>query len=352
MLIFESLGAGLKKVNLIKEDAMIRRIIFLTALYALVSAFLIPPAMGARLVSLQTCRQVAGQNNIPKGVTDRFTADVQAIHAVAMFDKFRSGTLVKGTWISVDAVDSPNYTIDSFKKRVKKKGEVNIHFSLSKPTKGWPTGKYRFELYMGKTLISTADFTITAASQKRAVKKRSAGRKRPKVDKTTGVQKQAPNNLQEGQGRSKALIGCWQCQKDNALVALIFHTPDILSQDGEQFQYTLIPGTIRVSNGYQYADYRYQTDGQQLAAVYPDGSQIYCVRAGCATLVSTGSQSNGRSSGGQASGEQGNEMYAPDYGGSGSWETEGDRQYYDDSAGYGGGAYENPDSGYYDYNNE
>ncbi len=33
-------------------------------------------------------------------------------------------------------------------------------FSLSKPTKGWPVGKYRLEIYVGADLTTTAKFTI------------------------------------------------------------------------------------------------------------------------------------------------------------------------------------------------
>ena len=80
------------------------------------------------------------------------------------------------------------------------------------------------------------------------------------------------------QNQAAALLGCWQCQRAGALAALIFHSPNHLSQDGVHYRYMLIPGAIRVSDGYEFADYYYQTDGRHLAAVYPDGSQIYCVR--------------------------------------------------------------------------
>lgn len=134
------------------------------------------------------------------------------------------------------------------------------------------------------------------------------------------------------------------------VAALIFHSPNHLSPDGVHYQDMLIPGTIRVSDGYGFVDYYYQTDGRQLVAVYPDGSQIYCVRSDCSSLVTTGNQSTGSASGGHASGSYNNEFVTPSFGGgSWEWETEGDCQYYDDSAGYGGGAYENPTSNYYDY---
>ena len=40
-------------------------------------------------------------------------------------------------------------------------------FSLSKPTKGWPVGKYRVEIYVNDKLADTVKFTVKAgASQK------------------------------------------------------------------------------------------------------------------------------------------------------------------------------------------
>jgi hypothetical protein len=155
------------------------------------------------------------------------------------------------------------------------------------------------------------------------------------------------------QNQTAALLGCWQCQRAGTLAALIFHSLNDLSQDGAHYRYMLIPGAIRVFDGYEFADYYYQTDGIQLAAIYPDGSIIYCVRSACSSLVTNGNKSRGSASGGhggRASGSYSNELVTPPSGG-GSWDTEGDRQYGDDSGGYGGGVYENPTSNYYDYNN-
>ena len=43
--------------------------------------------------------------------------------------------------------------------------EENFHgaFSLSKPDKGWPVGKYKVEIYDEDELVTTVKFTITAA---------------------------------------------------------------------------------------------------------------------------------------------------------------------------------------------
>jgi hypothetical protein len=36
-------------------------------------------------------------------------------------------------------------------------------FTLSRPNKGWPLGKYRVELYAGDQLADTLKFTVAAA---------------------------------------------------------------------------------------------------------------------------------------------------------------------------------------------
>ena len=36
-------------------------------------------------------------------------------------------------------------------------------FAFSKPTKGWPVGKYRVEIYVNDDLAKTVKFTIEAA---------------------------------------------------------------------------------------------------------------------------------------------------------------------------------------------
>ncbi len=35
-------------------------------------------------------------------------------------------------------------------------------FTLSKPNRGWPPGKYRLEIYLGKDLVKTVPFTVRA----------------------------------------------------------------------------------------------------------------------------------------------------------------------------------------------
>jgi outer membrane usher protein FimD/PapC len=47
------------------------------------------------------------------------------------------------------------------------KGDTDAgDFNFSKPTKGWPVGKYRVEVYVNDELAATTKFTIKAAKKK------------------------------------------------------------------------------------------------------------------------------------------------------------------------------------------
>lgn len=149
---------------------------------------------------------------------------------------------------------------------------------------------------------------------------------------------------------ANVLQGCWQCQSQEGLAGLIFHSQNLLSFGGENYSYVSDSSIIRVFDGGQTIDCYYQTDGSRLIGVYADGSRIQCVRTECSSLVNrnAGRQEGGYASEGYPSGGDNSGYVPPNYD-SGSWETQSDRQYYDDSAGYGGGASENPSSNYYEY---
>jgi hypothetical protein len=104
---------------------------------------------------------VTDQYEILKPATE-FPPDTAKIFCVWKAEGILKGTSVRGVWIAVDVgnVAPPNYKID----------EAEVHFpvmtegsvSLSKPTNGFPAGKYRLDLYIGKELAKTIPFTVKA----------------------------------------------------------------------------------------------------------------------------------------------------------------------------------------------
>lgn len=81
------------------------------------------------------------------------------VHA-DMFDVAK-GAKMTGAWIAVDTHGAapPNYKIDS--ADLVADGNINtVTYSLSRPNKGWPVGKYRVELSVDGKIVGTASFTI------------------------------------------------------------------------------------------------------------------------------------------------------------------------------------------------
>ena len=67
---------------------------------------------------------------------------------------------VTGTWIAEDvgAAAPPNYAIDAMTLTLPPGGEAS--FALTRPTNGWPLGKYRLELRVGDRLLAVEPFVI------------------------------------------------------------------------------------------------------------------------------------------------------------------------------------------------
>ena len=119
-------------------------------------------AQAARIISISTCEGINEKGTVPVGITDRFSTGAQAVHAVAVLDGVTAGTVLTGAWISIDAIDVPDYLIDSAQVLVGQAGQARAHFALSRPNNGWPTGNYRLDFYIDGTLATSVPFSITA----------------------------------------------------------------------------------------------------------------------------------------------------------------------------------------------
>lgn len=113
----------------------------------------------ARIISVTLCEQVDNTGTIPINIRQQFSSEVPAIHALVELSQLSSGTRIKGSWISVDAIDVPNYEID-FAEVLVDQPEAVVHFSLSRPTNGWPTGNYKLDIYLNGKLSASSTFSI------------------------------------------------------------------------------------------------------------------------------------------------------------------------------------------------
>jgi hypothetical protein len=94
--------------------------------------------------------------------TDTFAADTPKLIAFFKSTGTKSGDKLRGVWIAEDVGSAaPKETKIEESTIAADKDDFFGGFSLSKPTQGWPVGKYRMEIYLGDTLATTVKFTIT-----------------------------------------------------------------------------------------------------------------------------------------------------------------------------------------------
>ena len=93
---------------------------------------------------------------------DVFARDTPKIVCVWRVKGVTSGTVLKGVWVAEDVGNAapPNYKLidKSMTITLENEGSLNV----TKPTNGWPVGKYRLEIYLNDTLVKTLPFTIKA----------------------------------------------------------------------------------------------------------------------------------------------------------------------------------------------
>ncbi len=80
------------------------------------------------------------------------------------------------------------------------------------------------------------------------------------------------------QNMNSKLSGSWESRTYNGTVSLVFQSGNILIYNGERANYKLVPGAIRVQDGYDFVDYPYSVKRNTLFVTYPDGSQIKFTR--------------------------------------------------------------------------
>lgn len=94
--------------------------------------------------------------------TRQFEADVAKIYAVWLGKGvLKAGDKLRAVWIAEDTGGAApaNYKLDEWNGTVEKDG-ANGYSSVSKPTAGWPEGRYRVEVHVGDKRAMTRHFTI------------------------------------------------------------------------------------------------------------------------------------------------------------------------------------------------
>ena len=102
---------------------------------------------------------VALDENTPPTTT--FANDAPKLMAFYRTTGTSAGQTIRGVWIAEDVGDAaPKETkIDEASVPCDRPGCTGA-FSLTKPTNGWPVGKYRVEAYVNDALSGTTNFEI------------------------------------------------------------------------------------------------------------------------------------------------------------------------------------------------
>jgi hypothetical protein len=226
-------------------------ILLLSLLFLLAS-----PAYPTRIVSLSTCESISDSGIIPERITDQFTKAAPEIHAVLVLDEVKAGLEIKGIWVSVDAIEVPNYQIDSAIVKIKDK-ETRVHFALSRPTSGWPLGKYRLDVYFDDIFVTSAPFSV---SQKASAKKETAPVRTAKKSPTAD------------------LLGRWVCQTQYGPSYLEFKSENSLVLDGEPFTYSVSGSTLRIKEEAGTNDYPFTLKDGTLTIKFTEGYSMAYTR--------------------------------------------------------------------------
>jgi hypothetical protein len=93
----------------------------------------------------------------------KFSKKAAQLTVFFLGDHVKVGQKVRGVWIGEDvgAAAAKNTKIAEDTVAITEERQSGA-FTLSRPTKGWPVGKYRVELFVNEKLAETVKFEITA----------------------------------------------------------------------------------------------------------------------------------------------------------------------------------------------
>lgn len=98
---------------------------------------------------------------------DTFNKDTANIFMVVKSTDFKAGQKLKAVWIAEDTGGAApnNFKVGETEVVLKsddaaKDGSWSSKFSLSKPTNGWPAGKYHVEIFADGKPYKTVNFSI------------------------------------------------------------------------------------------------------------------------------------------------------------------------------------------------
>ena len=114
---------------------------------------------------------------------DTFPADVPKIYALFESTGTKKGDKLRGVWVAEDVGNAaPKGSKIDETTVTPEEDDASGTFSLSKPTKGWPPGNYRVDIYDGSKIAASAKFAIEGAVKAETAEDETAGDSSPAAD--------------------------------------------------------------------------------------------------------------------------------------------------------------------------
>jgi outer membrane usher protein FimD/PapC len=97
-----------------------------------------------------------------------FTSDTEKIYAMFKTIGAKAGDKIRAALIAENVGDAAPPNTKVLETNIDMDGDTDDgDFNFSKPTAGWPIGKYRVDVYLNDQLLATAKFTVKAAAAKK-----------------------------------------------------------------------------------------------------------------------------------------------------------------------------------------
>ena len=132
-------------------------------------ALLIASVISASLVRAADVNVEVYVTSTPGGEEETsFAPDTPKLFAMFKTKGIKDGDKVRGILIAEDVGDVAPANTKVFEKTLALDEDTDDgDFNFGKPTKGWPVGKYRVEIYVNDELAATTKFTIKAAKSEK-----------------------------------------------------------------------------------------------------------------------------------------------------------------------------------------
>ena len=132
---------------------------------ALVVSLICLSVVKAGVVSVKV-RMTAGPQDPP---STTFASNIPKLYAIFKTEGAKAGDKIRGVLIAEDVGDVAPANTKVLETILEMDGDTETgDFTFSKPTNGWPVGKYRLKISLNDELATTANFTIKAAKKKSA----------------------------------------------------------------------------------------------------------------------------------------------------------------------------------------